>query len=80
MSIGGLERTDTDATIRLRVNGGDRSVPAGQTVRGLIESLNLIPETIVVEHNLEILDRDAYAKIHLREGDRLELVHFVGGG
>jgi thiamine biosynthesis protein ThiS len=49
-------------------------------VRGLLERLDLVPETIVVEHNLEILDRASYDRVLLREGDRLELVHFVGGG
>jgi len=70
---------ETTKTVRLRVNGTDRSVPAGETVRGLLEGLGLVPATIVVEHNLEILDRGAYDRVLLKEGDRLELVHFVGG-
>jgi thiamine biosynthesis protein ThiS len=80
MSTRGLEATTTEGSIRLRVNGSDRVVPAGETVRGLLERLDLVPETIVVEHNLEILDRASYERVLLREGDRLELVHFVGGG
>ncbi|MEX1256818.1 MAG: sulfur carrier protein ThiS [Gemmatimonadota bacterium] len=80
MSAKGMETRVAPATIRLRVNGTDRTVPAGETVRGLLESLDLVPATIVVEHNLEILDRATYDHILLREGDRLELVHFVGGG
>lgn len=66
--------------IRLIVNGRARTVAAGTTVAGLLESLGLNAAMIVVEHNLEILDRDRYAGRALRDGDRLELVHFVGGG
>lgn len=73
-------RTDTGVDIELVVNGVARTAPPGSTVRDLIEALGLVPETIVVELNLEILDRSAYGEIELRSGDRLELVHFVGGG
>lgn len=66
--------------IRLLVNGEPRTVSSGLTVRGLLESLGLTPATIVVERNLEILDRELYEDTVLDEGDRLELVHFVGGG
>ena len=62
------------------VNGKPRTVAADLTVRELLESLGLTPATIVVERNLEILDRDQYDATLLVAGDRLELVHFVGGG
>ena len=79
------EREDTapagaEALIRLMVNGEPRTVTPGLTVRGLLESLDLAPATVVVEKNLEILDRARYDEVVLGEGDRLELVHFVGGG
>ncbi len=66
--------------IPLTVNGKDRAVPAGLTVRGLLEHLELVPELVVVEHNREIVDRSRYSEVTLEAGDRLELVHFVGGG
>ena len=69
----------TDA-IRVRLNGADREVASDLTVRGLLESLDLHPELVVVELNREILDRKTYADTPVREGDTLELVHFVGGG
>lgn len=62
------------------VNGKPREVPEGQTVGGLLEALELDPRVVVVELNREILrgePRDARA---LEPGDRLEIVHFVGGG
>lgn len=66
--------------IRVRLNGADREVAPDLTVRGLLESLDLRPELVVVERNREILDRKAYADTPVEEGDTLELVHFVGGG
>ena len=66
--------------IQLMVNGKPRTVTAGLTVKELLASLGLAPATVVVERNLEILDRSQYGETTLREGDRLELVHFVGGG
>lgn len=69
-----------DATITVTLNGKERTVAAGRSVRALIESLDLHPEMIVVELNREILERDAYGDTPVRDGDTLELVHFVGGG
>jgi thiazole synthase/sulfur carrier protein len=70
----------SDDAIEVRLNGRERSVAAGLTVRALIESLDLRPELIVVERNREILTRDRYARVKVEAGDVIELVHFVGGG
>jgi thiamine biosynthesis protein ThiS len=67
-------------TIQVRLNGKDRDVDAGHTVRSLVESLELHPGLVVVELNREILARDSYGETPLQAGDSLELVHFVGGG
>jgi thiamine biosynthesis protein ThiS len=66
--------------IRVHLNGEDRDVAAGLTVRGLLESLDLEPRLVVVERNREILSRSRYDEVEVHEGDTLELVHFVGGG
>ena len=66
--------------IRIRLNGKDRSIQAGLSVRALIESLGLNPALVVVELNREILSRGRYGDVGVGDGDRLELVHFVGGG
>jgi len=68
------------STMMVQVNGKDREVPRGITVLGLLESLELNPSLVVVEHNREILDRGHYGETLVEEGDVLELVHFVGGG
>ena len=67
-------------TIRVELNGKEREVRAGLTVRGLLETLELEPGLVVVERNREILARARYHEVAVRDGDRLELVHFVGGG
>jgi thiamine biosynthesis protein ThiS len=66
--------------IEVRLNGTDRLVPADLTVRGLLESLGLVPELVVVELNRRILKREEYLQTPVQSGDSLELVHFVGGG
>lgn len=67
-------------TMTLVVNGDEREVPHGLTIAGLLEALELVPGTVVVERNREIVPREAHAEVTLAEGDQLELVHFVGGG
>lgn len=69
-----------DGKVTIRLNGKTREVAAGITVSGLLDELGLVPGMVVVERNREILARESYAKVRLSEGDRLELVHFVGGG
>ena len=68
------------ATIRIRVNGDERDVPAGLSVPGLLAHLDLNPRMVVVERNGEILRRDALDAAPVEPGDAYELVHFVGGG
>jgi sulfur carrier protein len=68
------------AEIDVTLNGETRTVPAGISVHGLLEHLELQPRLIVVEHNGEILRRDGYTGVSVQAGDAIELVHFVGGG
>jgi thiamine biosynthesis protein ThiS len=67
-------------TIRVRLNGDVKELPAGLSVETLLRSLDLHPKLVVVERNGDILRRDSYAGTRVEEGDTLELVHFVGGG
>ena len=68
------------STIAVQLNGKAREIPAGLSVTGLLESLELNPGLVVVELNREILNRSQYVDTMVAEGDTLELVHFVGGG
>ncbi len=69
-----------DARVTIRLNGKEREVAADITVSVLLDELGLVPGMVVVERNGEILARESYPNVRLSEGDRLELVHFVGGG
>ena len=66
--------------IRVRLNGEERSVPAGLSVAALLAHLGLNPALVVVEHNAVILRRDRLDDATVGDGDQLEVVHFVGGG
>ena len=67
-------------TIRITVNGEPRRTRAGASVDELLAALGLPAGKVAVEHNLEIVPKSAYAGVALAEGDRLEIVHLVGGG
>jgi thiamine biosynthesis protein ThiS len=70
-----------NTTITLAVNGERRELAGGTTLGQLLNALALDPRMVVVEHNRSILrDREALGQLTLRDGDVLEIVHFVGGG
>jgi sulfur carrier protein len=62
------------------VNGEPRRVPEDTTVAGLIEMLGLTGRRIAVEVNQEIIARDRHRTHTLGRGDRIEIVHAIGGG
>src|SRR5580693_3094264 len=68
------------ANLNVTLNGEARALNAGLTVKTMLETLGLDPAKIAVERNLEIVPRSAYSQIAVTEGDRFEIVHFIGGG
>ena len=64
----------------IQVNGEYRGVSDGQTVAALLHELDIRVDRVAVELNLEILDRDDFDSRGLREGDRLEILSFIGAG
>ena len=62
------------------LNGEERALGSAETLSGLVESLGLDVRKVAVERNLEIVPRSAYGATNLTEGDRIEIVHFIGGG
>lgn len=64
----------------ITVNGKEKEVRAPLTVRGLLDALELDPLRVAVELNREILLRERFEETALNDGDRLEIVQFVGGG
>lgn len=65
--------------MRIQVNGEPREVAAA-TVLALVEELGLNVRKVAVERNLEIVPRSLHAATPIADGDRIELVQFVGGG
>jgi len=66
-------------SLNVTINGQSRSVQPG-SVRELLTALGMDPAKIAVERNLQIVPRSQYGEVQLRDGDRLEIVHFIGGG
>jgi thiamine biosynthesis protein ThiS len=66
--------------MRLVVNGEERQIEANATVEQLLASLGLRGTLVAVERNEEVIPRARHESTVLQEGDRIEVVHFVGGG
>lgn len=70
----------TASAIRISLNGEERRVPEAATVAALLEQIGLDRRKVAVERNEAIVPRSAYGETTLGEGDKLEIVHFIGGG
>ncbi len=66
--------------MRLTVNGEVREAPDSATLAELLASLGIESGRVAVERNCEIAPRSQWSAIALEDGDRLEIVQFVGGG
>ncbi len=66
--------------MKLQINGEARDFSPPLTLAGLLEQLDMKADRVAVELNRSIVPRDQWATTNLAEGDRLEIVHFVGGG
>jgi thiamine biosynthesis protein ThiS len=64
----------------LNINGEPRQFASGLTLAALVEQLGMKADRVAIELNREIVPRDRWPATGLHEGDRLEIVHFVGGG
>lgn len=66
--------------MRVTVNGQTREVPPGTTLAELVKQLNVRTDRIAAERNLKVVPKAQYEATVLQEGDKLEVVSFVGGG
>jgi sulfur carrier protein len=66
--------------MNVTVNGTSRDVGEAATVAGLLETLAIPADRVVVEHNGQIVERARFGQTPLADGDCLEIVRFVGGG
>jgi thiazole synthase/sulfur carrier protein len=64
----------------LTINGEEKAFGALSNLAALVAELGLDARKVAVEHNLEIVPRSAYAETGVADGDRIEIVHFIGGG
>jgi sulfur carrier protein len=65
--------------MKMKVNGDEREVPDGTTIRALVEQFQLVPEKVAIELNRRLIRADKY-DTSLQSGDEVEIVTFVGGG
>jgi thiazole synthase len=75
-----LAMTAHTAPLNLKVNGLGHQIPGPATIADLLQRLTLDPKKLAVERNLEIVPKSLYATTLLQDGDKLEIVNFVGGG
>jgi sulfur carrier protein len=69
--------------MNLSINGEDRAFPDPTTpftLAALVEIMGMKSDRVAIELNLEIAPRNRWPETILKNGDRLEIVHFVGGG
>jgi thiamine biosynthesis protein ThiS len=66
--------------MKLQVNGEEKIFDRPLTLAGLIESMGLKADRVAIELNRDIAPRDRWSETQLKDGDHLEIVHFVGGG
>lgn len=66
--------------MRLTINGEERDLPPVATITELVAALDLDTRKVAVERNLEIVPRSLHPQTAIVDGDRIEIVHFIGGG
>jgi sulfur carrier protein len=81
-SSGGAHKhaSPAEENMRLLINGEERRFADLSDIAALVAALGLDARKIAVERNLEIVPRSSYAATALSDGDRIEIVHFIGGG
>jgi thiamine biosynthesis protein ThiS len=71
---------DKGTVLEIVVNGTARDAHPGETVAELLTALGIAPERVAVERNMDIVARERFSDTPLAEGDRIEIIQFVGGG
>ena len=66
--------------IQIRVNGKVKPIPVKYSISDLVKNLNIPIKKVAIEHNLEIIDKKKINRIILKKNDKIEIVHFIGGG
>jgi thiamine biosynthesis protein ThiS len=67
-------------SMQIEVNGQKREVLPGTNILDILSQFNIPEQRVAVELNLSIIDRKQFSQISLNEGDKMEIINFVGGG
>ena len=66
--------------IKIRVNGKVKSISDNYNMLDLVKNLKIPMKKVAIELNQEIIDKKKISKITLKKDDKMEIVHFIGGG
>ena len=66
--------------IKIKLNGRVKEIPENLKIQNLISELKIPLKKVAIELNQEILDKKILNKIKLKRNDKIEIVHFIGGG
>jgi len=66
--------------IKIKVNGKVKSISSNYKMSNLVENLKIPIKKVAIELNKEIIDKKNINKINLKKDDKIEIVHFIGGG
>ena len=66
--------------IKIKVNGKLKSIPEKYKISDLVKDLKIPLQKVAIEHNQEIIDKKKINRIILKKNDKVEIVHFIGGG
>tara|TARA_B100000003_G_scaffold91049_1_gene81675 strand:- start:1054 stop:1272 length:219 start_codon:yes stop_codon:yes gene_type:complete len=66
--------------IKIKLNGKNKKIEENYKISKLLTDLNIPLNKVAIELNQEILDKKKLGKIKLKNNDRIEIVHFIGGG
>ncbi len=66
--------------MKIKLNGDPLEIAGPVTVSALLTQLDIDARRVAIEHNLMVLKRASFDSTHIREGDQIEIVNFVGGG
>jgi len=66
--------------IKIKVNGKLKSIPENYKISDLVKDLKIPLKKVAIELNQEIMDKKKISKIALKKDDKMEIVHFIGGG
>ena len=70
----------TITKIKIRKNGKFTYIPDHYTISDLVKDLKIPLKKVAIELNQEIIDKKKINKINLKKNDKIEIVHFIGGG